>query len=146
MEFKLKELQKKADELLTEVAQLRRDCPTELRSSFESFIADQQKLNLPEFYLENSNKIYAENIQLDPSQLGRLGDELDRLQKLNQSIPDLAAKLERAKAVLDDAPKNGAQSEEHQIINTDQLSEMEARQRQITRQMDLAGRLLSLQS
>ena len=132
-----------ADGLLVEVARLRREFPDSLRNQFEAFFTETEKINS---VIDTSNPEENENFEIDHFQFDRLSKELTRLHALNTTIPDLTAKLQRARAVLDDAPVVGKPAVDSASVTVDKLSEMETRQRQITRQMDLASRLLSLHS
>lgn len=146
-------LQLETDKLLVEITEMRRRCPEEVRTKFSLDLEDLER-TMPGVreYLSPLEV----NPQLDERAVEGLVAELEKLRTLNQvhssslhspftfplqqSIPTLVAKLERAQTILNDSTKvveaNGSAA-------IKPLSELLCRQRRIARQHDLACRLLS---
>lgn len=163
LEERLESLQAETDKLLVEITGLRRKCPEEIRERFALGLEDLDRC-IPGVG-EALSPLEADP-RLDQASVDALTHELTRLRDLNevsmpshgvplfsslvmvQSIPLLVAKLKRAQTVLEDSAKSHhqspSQSQEGQKLPA-QLSDMLTRQRRITRQQDLAAKLLAQQ-
>ncbi len=146
LEARLEELQSETDRLLVRIADLRRTVPEEVRRRF-AYQLEELEHNIPAsaeslYSMEPTTANVSNAAEMDQTVVDALIASLQRLQGMNQSIPQLVAKLQRAQVVLADDPGKGSSPAiSKSLLITDALS----RQLRLNRQHELAAKLLALQ-
>ncbi|PJF19889.1 Stress response RCI peptide [Paramicrosporidium saccamoebae] len=133
LEAKLEGLQSETDELLVKIAALRRTCPDNIRERFFMQLEDLERA-MPG--VKETLAPMEVNLEMNELALEGLIQQLEKLKGLNQ----LVAKLRRARTVLTETS-----TLEESKAPAEDLSDMLSRQRRITRQHDLASKLLAQQ-
>lgn len=148
LESRLEELQLETDKLLVDIAEMRRTCPDSIRRRFALDVEDFERTvsGMGPCLTPDPLQIQAD---MDEAVVERLLSTLGRLRGLNQSIPELVAKLKRAQTVLSDVPLQGRTIGTLKgaagSLSNENLTEALNKQRRINRQHDLATKLLAQQ-
>lgn len=146
LEGQLETLQVETDQLLVEIAELRRTCPEALQQRFALDMADLERLmpGIGETLSPITDIKDGPHLDVAEETTDRLVVTLARLRDMNESIPELAAKLKRAQMVFKDTnASNGTGGSSRK--NFQELNSMMHKQRRILRQHDLATKLLQQQ-
>lgn len=143
LESRLAEVQKETDALLVRVGGLRRTVPAALADELRGVVRAAEA-RVEAAAMEGSLPFGAEfdsvpPAELDGDQLERLAAEIERLSQLGTSIPALVAKLQRAQALLKDAPHVRRSAETPEAADEDEAA---AQRRNVARQHEMAARLL----
>jgi hypothetical protein len=144
LETKLQELQAETDNILVEVTRYRKKYPQiaaknyslSLEKAINNVEAQLEQLSGPE--MPNFTQDLPDGLLIDYS------FKVEKLSQLQNSIPEILAKLQRARHVLKEegarALKDAGIQETDENM-TENLSELINSQRRITKQMDIASKI-----